>query len=114
MDVARRGLKKALNLIGFDALENTEDAIREALGPMADALSLIHDLQAENAKLREMLEWCAEESRECLDIDGGDFQNAMESRGFFVEVPADEDFKAEWDTDKMYVVSWSPLAGEQE
>ena len=110
----------------------------------ADALSLIHTLQAENEglreeldrtrgdrkrwrdyatamladvdvaeaerdKLREVLQWCAEQVWEGGDIEVGDFQDAMVNAGLLVEVEADEDFKAEWDTEVMYVLAWSPL-----
>lgn len=68
--------------------------------------TLIHEI----TKLREMLQWCAEESWEKGEIDGGDFQEAMVKAGLFVEVPADEQFRADWDADEMFVTSWPPLA----
>ena len=67
---------------------------------------MIDTLQAERDKLREMLQWCAEQTWEGGDIDWCDFQDQMVQRGFFVEVEADEDFKAEWETDVMYVLAW--------
>lgn len=81
-------------------------------------LAEIRSLEAERDKLRKMLQWCAEETWEKLAIDGGDFQEAMMKAGLFVEVPISEQVREEWgddwDTDMMFVTSWSPLAkGEQ-
>ncbi len=70
-------------------------------------------LLAERDNLREMLQWCAETTWERGDIDAADFQDAMLKAGLFVEVPASEQVRDEWDCDVMFVVSWSPLAGEQ-
>ena len=53
----------------------------------------------------------AERMREALeggDIDGGTFFDMMVRLGLFVEVPADEEYREEWDMDTMYVLSWSP------
>lgn len=61
-------------------------------------------------KLRSMLQWCAEETWDGGDIDWGCFQDEMVKAGFFVEVPASEEFKEEWDADTMFVLAWSPLA----
>ncbi|MEE8551445.1 MAG: hypothetical protein V3T08_09370 [Gemmatimonadota bacterium] len=60
--------------------------------------------------LREALEQCAQLSWEGCDIDGGDFHDLMVRLGLFVEVPADEEYKEEWDTDTMFVLAWSDEA----
>ncbi len=57
-------------------------------------------------KMREALEALAELSRNGCDIDGGDFHEVMVKYGLFVEVPADEAFKAEWEGDTMFVLAW--------
>ena len=80
---------------------------KEDLEAVANALT-------ENDGLRSILQWCAEETWEGGDIDWGYFQDEMVKAGFFVEVPASEEFREEWESDTMYVLSWSPLAGEQE
>ncbi len=101
-DVVER-LEALLNVHG-----NPGDAIlRGLLGSrdledIQDALTLIRDL--------EILQWCAEQVWEGMDIDGGDFQEEMVKRGLFVEVEADEQTQADWDTEVMYVTAWSPLA----
>ena len=64
----------------------------------------------EKEKLLKMLLWCAQQTWEVGDIDGGDFQEAMVKAGLFVEVEADDHTRAEWDTEVMYVVTWSELA----
>ena len=86
----------------------------EAVIPIAKNHDLLQCALTEIQKLREVLQWCAEQAWEGSDIEVGDLQDAMLNAGLLVEVDADEDFKAEWDTDKMYVVAWSPLAKEKE
>lgn len=66
--------------------------------------------RAEVTKLREALRWCAEAAWEGSSIEGYDFQDMMEREGLMVEVPADEAFREEWDSDTMYVLAWSDLA----
>ena len=60
--------------------------------------------------LREALTECAQLTWDGCDIDGGDFHNLMVKLGLFVEVPADKEYKEEWDLDKMFVLAWSPEA----
>ncbi len=57
---------------------------------------------------RAALEEFAQRAWEGYDIDGGDFQEIMVKHGLMVEVPADEEFRAEWDCDTMFVLSWTP------
>lgn len=105
-----------------------------------DILSVIHDLQVqgerlinenieqstclaelgfENARLREALEWCAQQIWDGgLHIDGGDFEAMMLKAGLFVEVPATPEVAGEWGVDVMYTLVWSEharqaLTGEQ-
>jgi len=44
--------------------------------------------------------------------DGGTLQDYAESLGLIKEVPADENFKREWDADTMYVLTWDFLAAQ--
>ena len=91
----------------YEKMEGVADALREACTNEAKANK---ELGAENSRLRGMLEWCARETWDGGDIDWGHFQDAMVERGFYVLVPADDDFKAEYESDEMYALSWSPLA----
>ena len=93
-----------------DIVSRLADSRVYSTGPEA---LLVHEAITEISKLRSMLQWCAEETWEGGDIDWGYFQDEMVKAGFFVEVPASEEFREEWESDTMYVLSWSPLAGEQ-
>ena len=64
------------------------------------------DSGAGEAGLRAALEEITQLAWEGADIDGGDFHELMVRRGLFVEVPASEEFKDEWDCDTMFVLSW--------
>ena len=95
----------------IDVTERLEEFLK--LDQRVVSLSLedmCSDALTEIQKLREMLQWCAEQTWEGGDIDWGDFRDAMMEHGLLVEVEADEDFKAEWDSGKMYVLAWSELA----
>ena len=77
----------------------------------------LHDLRAKLAEreaevkvLRGFFEHMALDVWELTDIDGGDFQDRAVEQGLLVTVPADDQFKAEYDCDEMYTWSWSPLA----
>lgn len=78
----------------------------------ARACDRMDDLIVEITKLRAALQYCATQVSNGYDIDGGYFQDEMIARGLMVEVPADEAFKAEYDSDVMYVLAWSELAKE--
>ena len=60
--------------------------------------------------MREALAGGAQLSWGGCDIDGGDFHDLMVKHGLFVEVPADDEFKEEWDLDMMFVLKWSDEA----
>lgn len=62
---------------------------------------------AERDELREVFQWCSEQVWEGLSIDGGSFQDEMERRGLMVEVPATDEFRAEYDTDVMLTWRWN-------
>jgi hypothetical protein len=64
------------------------------------------ETEAERDKLREALEWIWGEMLEG-GIDDLDTQNTLEELGLLVEVPADEQFKQDWDADTMYVLAWT-------
>ena len=86
--------------------ENRADAL------MDDAIAEIERLEAENAKLREFFEVVFKDLWDLHDPDGGDLQDTAERLGLIVRVPADEQFKDEYDGDEMFVWSWHPLALE--
>jgi len=69
-------------------------------------------MDAENAKLREFFEAVFEDAWDLCVADGGDLQDTAERLGLIVKVPADEQFKDEYDSDEMFVWSWHPLALE--
>jgi len=66
--------------------------------------------QDEVGRLRGFFEHLSLTVWEFCDIDGGEFQDRAVEQGLLVSVPADEQFKAEYDCDEMYTWSWSPLA----
>ena len=59
-------------------------------------------------RLRKALEEFAQLAWEGGDIDGGDFQDTMVRYELMVEVPASEEFREEWDSETMYILSWTP------
>jgi hypothetical protein len=63
-------------------------------------------MKISEAVLREAIEEMCQLATDGCDIDGGDFHDLMVRLGLFVEVPADEDFKEEWDCDTMFVLAW--------
>ena len=77
-----------------------------------EKLKYIQRLEAENTKLREFFEAVFEAVWDMSDPDGGDLQDAAERLGLIVRVPADEQFRDEYDADEMFVWVWHPLAAE--
>lgn len=73
----------------------------------------VRRLRADRDRLREFFEHMAHEQWGFSEIDGGDFQDRAVEQGLLVEVPADEQFKAEFDCDVMFSFSWSPLAAKE-
>jgi hypothetical protein len=69
----------------------------------------VAELEGERGKLREFVQEITPDNG-CADVDGGDFHDAAERLGLLVTVPADEDFKAEFDADTMNVWAWLLLA----
>ena len=90
---------------------------------MADPMSVAYDaglefgqrlcaeIQSERDKLREALEWIWVEVL-AGGMDDLDFQNTLEELGLLVEVPADEQFREDWDADTMYVLAWQAKADD--
>jgi hypothetical protein len=77
------------------------DAARTAL------LTAIRVLETERDKAREFVAFCITDgSFQGLDIDGGDAQDKAQELGLIIEVPADEEFRAEYDSDTMFVLAW--------
>jgi len=76
------------------------------------AVDLENEVRAENTKLREFFEAVFEDAWDLCVADGGDLQDTAERLGLIVKVPADEQFRDEYDGDEMFVWSWSPLATE--
>ena len=90
----------------------TDNNVGRAVVAMLDAIAEIERLEAENAKLREFFEVVFKDLWDLHDPDGGDLQDTAERLGLIVKVPADEQFRDEYDGDEMFVWSWSPLATE--
>lgn len=90
--------------LGRDRLDAALDELRARLTSRGATES-----GGEVGRLREALRWCPEAAWEGSSIEGYDFQDMMIAAGLMVEVPADEDFRAEWDTDTMYTLAWSDL-----
>lgn len=61
-----------------------------------------------DTRLRGAIEEITQLAWAGCDIDGGDFHDIMVKHGLFVEVPADQAFKDEWDSDTMFVLAWKP------
>ena len=76
----------------------------------------IRKKDAEIARLREALEWIMQLAWEGCDVDGGDLQDLMTRLELLVEVPADDEHRAEYDADTMFVLAWSEeaLKGEND
>ena len=60
---------------------------------------------AERDKLRQALEWIWREMAQGGPADI-DTQDTLENLGLLVEVPADEQFKQDYDADTMFVLAW--------
>lgn len=80
--------------------------IRQGLYARAYAYPPGSDAGAIFLRYQAALEWCCQAAWMGGDIDGGDFQSEMVERGVLVEVPASEEFKAEWQEDTMFVMAW--------
>ena len=65
----------------------------------------IEAVVAERDKLRQALEWIWREM-----MFGGptdiDTQDTLVTLGLLIEVPADEQFREDWDADTMFVLAW--------
>lgn len=61
---------------------------------------------SEVERLREFTEYVL--NTECWGrvLDGGDLQDKAEKLGLIVEVPADAEFRDEYDADTMFVPAW--------
>ena len=70
------------------------------------------ELEGEITKLREFFEAVFRDVWDLHDPDGGDLQDTAERLGLIVRVPADEQFRDEYDADEMFVWVWHPLAAE--
>ena len=72
----------------------------------------LREVESEVERLRKFFERIANDQWGFSDVDGGDFQDYAVDLGLLVSVPANEQFKADWDAEEMYVLSWSPLAAK--
>ncbi len=93
-------------------------AVREGRSPLPPAVgdlldeverlrSQLDEARRQNEKLREFVAFCMREgSWMGGDIDGGDAQDKAEELGLIVEVPADQEFRDEYDSDTMLVLAW--------
>lgn len=70
-------------------------------------------LLADRDTLRQFFEAMALDVWGFSDFGGGDIQDRAVEMGLLVEVPADEAFQAEYDSDTMYTWSWSALAAKE-
>ncbi len=67
---------------------------------------------SEATRIKDALEALTQLTWEGLDIDGGDFHEVMVKYGLFVEVPASDEFREEWDSDTMFVLAWDHRAAD--
>jgi hypothetical protein len=87
--------------------EHLEKALVAREAARASLLSAIRVLETERDKAREFVAFCITDgSFQGLDIDGGDAQDKAQELGLIIEVPADEEFRAEYDSDTMFVLAW--------
>lgn len=95
-------------------IEKSLDFLRDPDGTqrqLASQSEQIARLTRERDRAREFVEWAMRDgSWKGYDIDGGDAQDKAEELGLIVEVPADAEFRAEYDADTMYVCAWAALA----
>ena len=66
----------------------------------------VAELEAERDNHRRVLEKMIEPVWDGCDVDGGDFQDALESAGILVVVPASEEIRAEYDCEEMFQFAW--------
>ena len=69
-------------------------------------LARIAEMEAEQEPLRAALEKICSDVWGYSDIDGGEVQDYLEASGLLVEVPASDDFRAEYDCDTMFQLRW--------
>lgn len=67
-------------------------------------------LHPEHLRLRELVEWYFEEKW----VLHGIFQDKAVELGLLKKVPADDEFREDWDCNEMLVFAWSPLAPNPE
>lgn len=90
------------------ALVAKHEEVRRQRDDFVDAL---RKAEAEVGRLREFAEYALGQCSWGWNIpDGGSMQDKAEKLGLIVKVPADENFRAEYDSDEMFVCAWSPLA----
>jgi len=94
----------------LEELLNELDSMARAnpdLGPLlyGDAAHTIRRLSASEAALRAALEWAFPASEGFTEAFDG-----LVERGLLVEVPASEEYRAEWDADTMFVWAWRGAA----
>ena len=110
--------KKMNHLTAEDMLDyaerEAEGGVPVGVGPRETAVnsleSQLHAKTEECEKLRTFFERMGHEVWGYSEPDAGDFHEYAVEQGLLVPVPADEEFKAEWGAEEMYVFSWSPLA----
>lgn len=73
----------------------------------------IAELVAERDKLRAFVAEMANEFWGFQDASYEDFQVYAEKYGIIVSIPATPEFKAEWDADEMFVLSWNLTARDE-
>lgn len=64
------------------------------------------DPEEERDMLRACFDALCDQAFEGGDIDGGDFQNILESMGVLVLVPATRQFREDWDAEEMFIQRW--------
>jgi len=95
-------------------VKRERDRLREILEEtdtdLFKTMDCLRVIESERDKLRQALEWIWREMA-CGGPADIDTQDTLEKLGLLVEVPADEQFREDWDADTMYVLAWKVKGG---
>ncbi len=86
-------------------LSTARQSLYEVVGQRNSALD-------ERDELRAFVSEMANEFWGFREADAEDFQNYAVSHGIIVAVPATPEFKAKWEAEEMFVLSWNRAARE--
>lgn len=94
----------------LDESERQAETLQEWVDALMDENASLID---ERNRLREAVENVMFDEWGYRESEAPDMQDELTRLGLLVEVPADEDFKREWDADTMLTFAWSPLAAKE-